>query len=224
MTTRRRLFLAMRRSIVLTGNILVYHFTSLAFSLPVSSETDSALPGLPQEVHFYFYSFNFSQLLILIFSKVLDDLSSSHPGMRRLLANSPNITNSTSNNTCQAGKPWRPACGALQPVGQRYVCISYDEYFAAATMDENSEQYTDGSFFCEGYVDYAAACDLNDNLTCNNAFAATMFENFKRALAVYSCKSYSRIWTCDDCAAAYKRWLCSQVYKKILARILRVYR
>jgi hypothetical protein len=134
--------------------------------------------------------------------------------MRHLLAISWNQTNSTANHTCQAGKPWHPACGALLPIGQRYVCVSYDEYYAAATMDENSKQYTDGRFFCEGYVDYAAACDLHDNLTCNNAFAANMFDNFKRALSVYSCKSYSRIWTCNDCAAAYKRWLCSQIYKK----------
>ena len=134
--------------------------------------------------------------------------------MKHLLSLSLNTSNSTTNLTCMAGKPWNPACGALQPIGQRNVCVNYDEYVAAATLNENSEQYTDGTFFCKGYTDYAAACDLHDNLTCNNAFAAKMYENFKRALSVYSCKSYSRIWTCDDCASAYKRWLCSQVYKK----------
>ena len=75
-------------------------------------------------------------------------------------------------------------------------------------------------FFCKDYVKYTAACDMDAdpqlgfNPSCNNTFAIQVFANFQRALSVYSCKEYSRIWTCDNCTAAYKRWLCSALYRK----------
>lgn len=47
--------------------------------------------------------------------------------------------------------------------------------------------------------------------SCNNEFAVKHFNNFQRALNVYSCEQYSKIWTCANCTDAYKRWLCSQV-------------
>ena len=31
---------------------------------------------------------------------------------------------------------------------------------------------------------------------------------------LFSCKDYSRIWTCDNCTVAYKRWMCSALYRK----------
>ncbi|MGB1602916.1 MAG: hypothetical protein ACPIOQ_59850 [Promethearchaeia archaeon] len=69
-------------------------------------------------------------------------------------------------------------------------------------------------------MQYTAACDtdpdpyLGFNPSCNNTFAIQVFSNFQRALSVYSCKEYSRIWTCDNCTAAYKRWLCSALYRR----------
>jgi hypothetical protein len=69
-------------------------------------------------------------------------------------------------------------------------------------------------------VQYTAACDLDNdpylgfNPSCNNTFAIQVFSNFQRALSVYSCKEYSRIWTCDNCTEAYKRWLCSALYRR----------
>ena len=75
-------------------------------------------------------------------------------------------------------------------------------------------------FFCKDHVQYTAACDLDNdpylgfNPSCNNTFAIQVFSNFQRALSVYSCKEYSRIWTCDNCTAAYKRWLCSALYRR----------
>ena len=55
---------------------------------------------------------------------------------------------------------------------------------------------------------------LGFNPSCNNTFAIQVFSNFQRALSVYSCKEYSRIWTCDNCTEAYKRWLCSALYRR----------
>jgi len=52
---------------------------------------------------------------------------------------------------------------------------------------------------------------LADPDSCNNEFAIKHFNNFQRALNVYSCEQYSNIWTCANCTDAYKRWLCSQV-------------
>ena len=99
--------------------------------------------------------------------------------------------------------------------GSAYACVSKQEYLAAATNPASYQYAGTPNFFCDGYVDYPAACNLNDNQTsCNNAFAMAMFQNFQRVLGVYSCKQYSQLWTCSDCAAAYKRWLCSQVYRK----------
>ena len=48
-------------------------------------------------------------------------------------------------------------------------------------------------------------------LSCGR-FAIEMFNNFQRSLNVYSCSSYSQIWSCANCSDAYKRWLCSQVH------------
>eukprot|EP00960_Hanusia_phi_P029336 747898-Hanusia_phi.AAC.5 len=90
--------------------------------------------------------------------------------------------------------------------------MATDPYLSAA-----SNQYTDGTFFCADYVDYAAACDLaRPDKSCNNKYANKIYNNLARALDVYSCKSYSNIWTCSDCKVAFKRWLCSQVYKKFV--------
>jgi hypothetical protein len=75
-------------------------------------------------------------------------------------------------------------------------------------------------FFCKDHVQYTAACDVDNdpylgfNPSCNNTFAIQVFSNFQRALSVYSCKEYSRIWTCDNCTEAYKRWLCSALYRR----------
>jgi hypothetical protein len=75
-------------------------------------------------------------------------------------------------------------------------------------------------FFCRDHVQYTAACDMDNdpylgfNPSCNNTFAIQVFSNFQRALSVYSCKEYSRIWTCDNCTEAYKRWLCSALYRR----------
>eukprot|EP00286_Rhodomonas_abbreviata_P001290 CAMPEP_0181290064 /NCGR_PEP_ID=MMETSP1101-20121128/1219_1 /TAXON_ID=46948 /ORGANISM="Rhodomonas abbreviata, Strain Caron Lab Isolate" /LENGTH=235 /DNA_ID=CAMNT_0023394333 /DNA_START=219 /DNA_END=926 /DNA_ORIENTATION=- len=75
-------------------------------------------------------------------------------------------------------------------------------------------------FFCKDFVQYTAACDLDNdpqlgfNPSCNNTFAIQVFSNFQRALSVYSCGEYSRIWTCDHCTAAYKRWLCAALYRR----------
>ena len=80
-----------------------------------------------------------------------------------------------------------------------------------ALLSKESRQYTDGTFFCDGYVDYAAACDLlQPKKSCNNKYAVEMYKAFETALSVFSCKQYSLIWTCKNCKRAYKRWLCSQ--------------
>lgn len=131
-------------------------------------------------------------------------MEAGHPTMRRLLqeANATNSSNTTN------------ATFFLENVGTTYSCVAKSEYKAIATdfsLTGKSRQYTDGSFFCEDYVDYAAACDLNDlRHSCNNREAKRLYDNFERALSVYSCKSYSRIWTCTNCKKAYKRWLCGQ--------------
>mmetsp|Transcript_17830 Transcript_17830/g.27563 ORF Transcript_17830/g.27563 Transcript_17830/m.27563 type:complete len:233 (-) Transcript_17830:1248-1946(-) len=75
-------------------------------------------------------------------------------------------------------------------------------------------------FFCKDYVQYTVACDLDDdpqvgfNPSCNNTFAIQVFSNFQRALSVYSCNEYSRIWKCVNCTAAYKRWLCGALFRR----------
>jgi len=93
-------------------------------------------------------------------------------------------------------------------VGSAFFCKSRSEY------QKEAEDGPSGYFFCDGYVDYAAACDATDPDSCNNEFAIKHFNNFQRALNVYSCSQYSAIWTCSNCSDAYKRWMCSQVYKK----------
>jgi len=137
-------------------------------------------------------------------TEILDEAARAHPEMRKLLQIQDTIPQQQ-NRT-----------------GTSYACVSQHEYKAAAMNKAyaiNSEhyQYSDGTFFCEDYVDYAAVCDQNNPArSCNNLYAYEMNKNFERALKVYSCKQYSRIWTCQNCLAAYKRWLCSQIYRKYL--------
>mmetsp|Transcript_8891 Transcript_8891/g.20285 ORF Transcript_8891/g.20285 Transcript_8891/m.20285 type:complete len:173 (-) Transcript_8891:453-971(-) len=95
----------------------------------------------------------------------------------------------------------------------RYSCNTTADLFKRQGL--NTE-----TFFCAPYVNYSVACDLDDdpalgfNPSCNNTFAIQVYANFERALSVYSCKDYSRIWTCDNCTVAYKRWLCSALFRK----------
>lgn len=77
-------------------------------------------------------------------------------------------------------------------------------------------------FMCYDYIKTYSymACDLDDdpqlgfNPSCNNTFSIQVYSNFQRALSVYNCKEYSRIWTCDNCTAAYKRWLCAALFRR----------
>ena len=141
--------------------------------------------------------------------ELVDDMMAAHPSMRQLFS-------AAERRLMQAN-----ASASKTPyVGTSYSCVSRNEYVAMATdsvLSKNSRQYTDGSFFCHGYVDYAAACDLlRPKTSCNNKYAFNMYKAFEKALSVFSCKQYSSIWTCQDCKKAYKRWLCSQVYRKYI--------
>jgi len=140
--------------------------------------------------------------LSIIPSEFLDDFTKAYPAMRKLLQENVTEIPNTINH------------------GTSYSCVSQHEYRAIAldkSLSIESRQYTDGTFFCENLVDYAAVCDMTDpEQSCNNKFASDMYDNFERALRVYSCKQYSRIWTCQNCLMAYKRWLCSQVYRKFI--------
>lgn len=152
--------------------------------------------------------------------ELVADMKAAHPGMRELLeAAERHLLQANATNATEGGN------GTLVPlktplVGTSYSCVSRSEYRALAmdpTLGKESRQYSDGTFFCEDYVDYAAACDLlNPKKSCNNAYAARMYKHFETALSVFSCKQYSRIWTCRDCKKAYKRWLCSQIYHKYI--------
>jgi len=150
--------------------------------------------------------------------ELIADMKAAHPGMRELLeaaerrlleAEGANATNATVEEAVPLATPL---------VGSSYSCVSRNEYRAMAMdarLSKESRQWTDGTFFCDAYVDYAAACDLlKPTRSCNNKYAARMYTQFETALSVFSCKQYSRIWTCQDCKKAYKRWLCSQVYRK----------
>jgi len=100
-----------------------------------------------------------------------------------------------------------------------YACNSTYDLIEAQNYTRTGEA-DKIEFFCKDHVQYTAACDLDNdpylgfNPSCNNTFAIQVFSNFQRALSVYSCKEYSRIWTCDNCTEAYKRWLCSALYRR----------
>jgi len=100
-----------------------------------------------------------------------------------------------------------------------YVCNSTYELVEKQNFTRTGEA-DKIEFFCKDHVQYTAACDVDNdpylgfNPSCNNTFAIQVFSNFQRALSVYSCKEYSRIWTCDNCTEAYKRWLCSALYRR----------
>jgi hypothetical protein len=112
-----------------------------------------------------------------------------------------------------------PVISATSAYMANYVCnttkqLIEDQDFTTTSNPDKIE------FFCKDYVQYTAACDvdidpqLGFNPSCNNTFAIQVYANFERALSVYSCREYSRIWTCDNCTAAYKRWLCASLYRK----------
>ena len=144
--------------------------------------------------------------------ELVEDMKAAHPTMRELFGAAERELLQTTTTTANSTH--------TRLTGTSYACVSKNEYRAMAMdkmLSKNSRQYTDGTFFCEGYVDYAAACDLlRPTKSCNNKYAFDMYSAFERALSVFSCKQYSSIWTCKDCKKAYKRWLCSQVYRKYI--------
>jgi len=150
--------------------------------------------------------------------ELVQEMKAAHPSMRQLMGAAErrllqdNATNAT--DAADAVPLETPLAGTS------YSCVSRREYRAMAMdplLSKDSRQYTDGNFFCEGYVDYAAACDLlKPKKSCNNKYAEQIYKHFETALSVFSCKQYSTIWTCQNCKKAYKRWLCSQVYRKYI--------
>jgi len=102
----------------------------------------------------------------------------------------------------------------------RYECATFDGMVAGNNLTVADDEPDKVNFFCKEHVNYTAACDmdidpaLGFNPSCNNTFAIQVFSNFQRALSVYSCREYSRIWTCDNCTVSYKRWLCAALYRR----------
>ncbi|EKX38337.1 hypothetical protein GUITHDRAFT_144277 [Guillardia theta CCMP2712] len=125
--------------------------------------------------------------------------------------------------------------GMAESYMTNYVCNTSYELVEKQNLSRTAEPGK-VEFFCKDYVNYTAVCDtgidpnLGFNPSCNNTFAIQVFANLQRALSVYSCREYSRIWTCDNCrsietinvkhvdtsagSAAYKRWLCASIYRK----------
>jgi hypothetical protein len=104
---------------------------------------------------------------------------------------------------------------AVDQVKKSYINLPGSQYYCKSKTAYTEEAIkNDGYFFCKDFVDYAAACDAQHRTSCNNTWAIEMHENFQNALNVYSCGTYSTIWTCANCSDAYKRWLCSVVYRK----------
>ena len=91
--------------------------------------------------------------------------------------------------------------------GSQFYCKSKYAYRAEAIA-------RDGIFFCDDYVDYAVACDAQEESSCNNTWTIEMHRKFQNALKVFQCGTYSNVWTCANCSSAYKRWLCTQSWRK----------
>jgi len=146
---------------------------------------------------------------------LVEEMKAAHPSMRQLMGAAERRLLQDIAASANATVPLQTPLA-----GTSFSCVSRAEYRAMATdadLSRESRQYTDGNFFCEAYVDYAAACDLlKPKKSCNNKYAREMYTHFETALSVFSCKQYSTIWTCANCKKAYKRWLCSQVYRKYI--------
>jgi hypothetical protein len=102
----------------------------------------------------------------------------------------------------------------------QYECRTFSDLVQGQNLTVADDEPDKVGFFCKEHVNYTAACDmdvdpaLGFNPSCNNTFAIQVFSNFQRALSVYSCSEYSRIWTCDNCTVSYKRWLCAALYRR----------
>jgi hypothetical protein len=100
-----------------------------------------------------------------------------------------------------------------------YTCKPFSTLIAENDLTITGDP-TKVEFMCKDFVNYPVVCDQDDdpqlgfNPSCNNTFAIQVLSNFRRALSVYNCKEYSRIWGCDNCTAAYHRWLCASVFRK----------
>jgi hypothetical protein len=130
------------------------------------------------------------------------DFSNEYPPERRVL----DFT-STLSATMKAAADVLVKNVYMNLPGTQYYCKSKASYIAEANAN-------DGYFFCKDYVDYAAACDAQDEASCNNTWTIEMHKKFQNALGVYRCGSYSAIWTCANCSTAYKRWLCATSWRK----------
>mmetsp|Transcript_34642 Transcript_34642/g.87534 ORF Transcript_34642/g.87534 Transcript_34642/m.87534 type:complete len:239 (+) Transcript_34642:139-855(+) len=123
-----------------------------------------------------------------------------------------------------AGKMLALVCllaGVLPSSGYmtNYTCMTMDQLIASQDLTRTGEPGK-VEFMCKDFVNYPVVCDqdvdpqLGFNPSCNNTFAIQVLSNFRRALSVYNCKEYSRIWGCDNCTAAYHRWLCAATFRK----------
>lgn len=55
--------------------------------------------------------------------------------------------------------------------------------------------------------------DLFLVLQAEDNWAACLYNNWRFALLQDNCRDV-QLWTCDDCRAAYRSWLCSQIFQR----------
>lgn len=76
--------------------------------------------------------------------------------------------------------------------------------FTISWIQSSSSRRTFYRWWLSGHVFLAQAEDR---------YAACLFSNWAFTQRQGDCR-YVQLWTCDDCAAAYKRWLCGTIFQR----------
>lgn len=80
-------------------------------------------------------------------------------------------------------------------------------------------QLSDSAFCGTELLNYPARLSSGGQLPLGQAedkYAACLYSNWAFSLQQGDCR-YVQLWTCADCATAYKRWLCGTVFQRCSA-------
>ena len=104
-------------------------------------------------------------------------------------------------------RPAGPASGQLLRVYDRLLSAAGPELFRACWPGLASPYAAAGAVAAWQSGCQALCLQLED------AYAACLFNNWQFSLLLDDCKN-TQLWTCADCAAAYRAWLCASVFAR----------
>ena len=116
------------------------------------------------------------------------------------------------------------------PAFDTYSELCDNDTFACSSVDvrETETTYNDGALDPNPVTVEASFCNMSALETgayrvqkgtglplgtVEDRYARCLYRNLELQLSVSNCRDV-QLWSCDDCMAAYKRWLCTTTFKR----------